>query len=621
MTTNLTNYPLLSKIELPADLRALSQDNLISVSNELRSYLLNSVSKSSGHFASGLGTIELTVALHYIYNTPFDNLIWDVGHQAYPHKILTGRRDRLNTIRQKDGLHPFPWRGESEYDILSVGHSSTSISAALGLAVAAENEGENRKTVAVIGDGAMTAGMAFEALNHAGDIKKDLLIILNDNDMSISENVGALNQHFAKILSSSVFASLREGSKRILSNIPPIKELASRAEEHLKGMVVPSTFFEELGFNYIGPIDGHDVNGLVNTIKNMRHLKGPQLLHVITTKGKGYQAAEQDPIKYHAVPKFNPEETSLPKKAPSLPSYSQIFGDWLCRTAEIDKKLIAVTPAMAEGSGMVEFSKRFPNQYYDVAIAEQHAVTYAAGLAIGGQNAVVAIYSSFLQRGYDQLIHDVAIQNLPVMFAIDRAGIVGADGATHQGAFDLSYLRCIPNLTIMAPSDESECQLMLTTGHQLKTPSVVRYPRGNGTGQELPKINETIEIGQAVTKYLGKGIALLSFGPILAEVMKVGEELGATVIDMRFIKPLDINLLKKIAQSHHTLVTIEDNAIAGGAGSAVNEYILNNGLSVKVLNIGLPDQFIKHGTQEEIHQEIGLDYQGIIKKVSAFISP
>ena len=621
MTTNLANYPLLSKIDLPADLRALSQDNLISVSNELRSYLLNSVSKSSGHFASGLGTIELTVALHYIYNTPFDNLIWDVGHQAYPHKILTGRRDRLNTIRQKDGLHPFPWRGESEYDILSVGHSSTSISAALGLAVAAENEGENRKTVAVIGDGAMTAGMAFEALNHAGDIKKDLLIILNDNDMSISENVGALNQHFAKILSSSVFASLREGSKRILSNIPPIKELASRAEEHLKGMVVPSTFFEELGFNYIGPIDGHDVNGLVNTIKNMRHLKGPQLLHVITTKGKGYQAAEQDPIKYHAVPKFNPEETSLPKKAPSLPSYSQIFGDWLCRTAEIDKKLIAVTPAMAEGSGMVEFSKIFPNQYYDVAIAEQHAVTYAAGLAIGGQNAVVAIYSSFLQRGYDQLIHDVAIQNLPVMFAIDRAGIVGADGATHQGAFDLSYLRCIPNLTIMAPSDESECQLMLTTGHQLKTPSVVRYPRGNGTGQELPQINETIEIGQAVTKHLGKGIALLSFGPILAEVMKVGEELDATVIDMRFIKPLDINLLKKIAQSHHTLVTIEDNAIAGGAGSAVNEYILNNGLSVKVLNIGLPDQFIKHGTQEEIHQELGLDYQGIINKVSAFISP
>ena len=378
-------------------------------------------------------------------------------------------------------------------------------------------------------------------------------------------------------------------------------------------------FFEELGFNYIGPIDGHDVNGLVNTIKNMRHLKGPQLLHVITTKGKGYEAAEQDPIKYHAVPKFNPEETSLPKKAASLPSYSQIFGDWLCKTAAIDKKLIAVTPAMAEGSGMVEFSKRFPDQYYDVAIAEQHAVTYAAGLAIGGQNAVVAIYSSFLQRGYDQLIHDVAIQNLPVMFAVDRAGVVGADGATHQGAFDLSYLRCIPNLIIMAPSDERECQLMLTTGHRLSKPSVVRYPRGNGTGQKLPQINETIEIGKAVTRYQGKDIALLGFGPILAEVLKVGEELNATVVDMRFIKPLDIDLLREIAQSHHTIVTIEDNAMAGGAGSAVNEYILNNALSVKVLNIGLPDQFIKHGTQEEIHRDLGLDHHGIVKKINDFI--
>jgi len=619
MTTNLTNFPLLSKIDSPADLRALSQDNLINVSNELRSYLLNSVSKSSGHFASGLGTIELTVALHYIYNTPFDHLIWDVGHQAYPHKILTGRRDKLHTIRQKGGLHPFPWREESEYDTLSVGHSSTSISAALGLAVAAEKEGKNRKTVAVIGDGAMTAGMAFEALNHAGDIKKDMLVILNDNDMSISENVGALNNHFAKVLSSSVFASLREGSKRILSNIPPIKELASRAEEHLKGMVVPSTFFEELGFNYIGPIDGHDVNGLVNTIKNMSHLKGPQLLHVITTKGKGYQAAEQDPIKYHAVPKFNPLDTNLPKKVASLPSYSQIFGDWLCKTAEADNKLVAVTPAMAEGSGMVEFSKRFPDQYFDVAIAEQHAVTYAAGLAIGGLKPVVAIYSSFLQRGYDQLIHDVAIQNLPVMFAVDRAGVVGADGATHQGAFDLSYLRCIPNLTIMAPSDERECQLMLSTGYSLNTPSVVRYPRGNGTGQDLPKISDTIEIGKAMTKSQGKNIALLSFGPILAEVEKAGKALGATVVDMRFIKPLDINLLKDIAQSHQVLITIEDNAIAGGAGSGINEYILSQGLSVKVLNIGLPDQFIKHGSQEEIHHELGLDYQSIVNKVNAFI--
>ena len=415
MTINLTDYPLLSNIDSPNELRLLDQTQLTQVSNELRSYLLNSVSKSSGHFASGLGTIELTVALHYVYQTPFDQLIWDVGHQAYPHKILTGRRDKLSTIRQKDGLHPFPWREESEYDVLSVGHSSTSISAALGLAVAAEKEANNRKVVAVIGDGAMTAGMAFEALNHGGDINKDMLIILNDNEMSISENVGALNNHFAKMLSGSIYTGLREGSKRILKNIPPIKELASKAEEHIKGMVVPSTFFEELGFNYIGPIDGHDVNGLVDTIRNMRNLKGPQLLHIATKKGKGYQAAEQDPIKYHAVPKFNPAEANLPASAPSLPTYSKIFGDWLCKTAELDDKLVAITPAMREGSGMVEFSQRFPDKYYDVAIAEQHAVTFAAGLAIGGQNAVVAIYSSFLQRGYDQLIHDVAIQNLPVL--------------------------------------------------------------------------------------------------------------------------------------------------------------------------------------------------------------
>ena len=499
MTTNLADYPLLSQINIPEDLRSMPQEQLTRISDELRSFLLNSVSKSSGHFASGLGTIELTVALHYVYNTPFDHLIWDVGHQAYPHKILTGRREQLHTIRQKGGLHPFPWREESEYDTLSVGHSSTSISAALGLAVAAEKEGKNRKTVAVIGDGAMTAGMAFEALNHAGDIKKDMLIILNDNDMSISKNVGALNNHLAKLLSGSIFTGFRESSKKLLGNIPPIKELASRAEEHLKGMVVPSTFFEELGFNYIGPIDGHDVESLVTTIKNMRSLKGPQFLHVVTTKGKGYQAAEQDPIKYHAVPKFNPEETNLPQSKPSLPTYSKIFGDWLCKTAEVDKNLVAVTPAMAEGSGMVEFSQRFPDQYFDVAIAEQHSVTYAAGLAIGGLKPVVAIYSSFLQRGYDQFIHDVAIQNLPVMFAVDRAGIVGADGATHQGVFDLSFLRCIPNTVIMAPSNERECQLMLNTGHKLNSPSIVRYPRGNGTGELLPSVDETIELGKGVT--------------------------------------------------------------------------------------------------------------------------
>ena len=625
MTTNLADYPLLAQINSPKDLRNISQDQLPRISNELRSYLLNSVSKSSGHFASGLGTIELTVALHYVYNTPFDHLIWDVGHQAYPHKILTGRRDQLHTIRQKGGLHPFPWREESEYDTLSVGHSSTSISAALGLAVAAEKEGQNRKTVAVIGDGAMTAGMAFEALNHAGDIRKDMLVILNDNEMSISENVGALNNHLAKMLSGSIYTGLREGSKRILKNLPPIKELASRAEEHLKGMVVPSTFFEELGFNYIGPIDGHDVDSLVETIKNMRNLKGPQLLHIVTKKGKGYHAAEQDPIKYHAVPKFNPDDTNLPKSTPTLPTYSQVFGDWLCKTAEVDKKLVAITPAMREGSGMVEFSQRFPEQYYDVAIAEQHAITYAAGLAIGGQKPVVSIYSTFLQRGYDQLIHDVAIQNLPVMFAVDRAGIVGADGATHQGSFDLSFLRCIPNMVIMAPANERECQLMLNTGHQLESPSVVRYPRGNGTGATLPSVNETLEIGKASSiieskSQVGKKIAFLSFGSILAEAETAAAKLDASLVDMRFVKPLDTELIDKLIAKHDYLVTVEDNAIAGGAGSAVNEYILAQGKSIKVLNIGIPDQFVKHGTQAEVHQELGLDSTGIIAKVNNFIS-
>lgn len=618
MTTNLNDYPLLAKINIPEDLRKIAQDQLPQVSAELRRYLLASVSQSSGHFASGLGTIELTVALHYVYQTPFDHLIWDVGHQAYPHKILTGRRDKLHTIRQKDGLHPFPWREESEYDILSVGHSSTSISAALGMASAAEKENENRKVVAVIGDGAMTAGMAFEALNHAGDINKDMLVILNDNEMSISENVGALNNHFAKMLSGSIYTGFREGSKRILKNIPPIKELASKAEEHLKGMVVPSTFFEELGFNYIGPIDGHDVNGLVDTISNMRNLKGPQILHIATKKGKGYHAAEIDPIKYHAVPKFNPQETSLPKAAASLPTYSQTFGDWLCRTAEQDQQLVAITPAMREGSGMVEFSQRFPEQYYDVAIAEQHAVTFAAGLAIGGQKPVVAIYSSFLQRGYDQLIHDIAIQNLPVLFAIDRAGIVGADGPTHQGAFDLSFMRCIPNLIIMTPSNERECQLMLTTGHALNQPAAVRYPRGSGTGVELPMIDETIEIGKAIAHRQGEKIALLNFGTMLGEATKVAETLNATLIDMRFVKPLDESLIAQLANTHQLLVTIEDNVIAGGAGSAVNEFVLAQAIAVKILNIGLPDSFIKHGSQAEIHCELGLDAVGIEAKISQF---
>lgn len=626
MTINLADYPLLANINSPDDLRMLDQSQLTQASKELRSYLLSSVSKSSGHFASGLGTIELTVALHYVYKTPFDHLIWDVGHQAYPHKILTGRRDQLHTIRQKDGLHPFPWREESEYDVLSVGHSSTSISAALGMAVAAEKEAKNRKVVAVIGDGAMTAGMAFEALNHAGDIKSDMLVILNDNEMSISENVGALNNHFAKMLSGSLYTGLREGSKRILNNIPPIKELASRAEEHIKGMVVPSTFFEELGFNYIGPIDGHDVNGLVDTITNMRNLKGPQLLHIATKKGKGYHAAEQDPIKYHAVPKFDPAQTSLPASKPSLPTYSKIFGDWLCRTAELDKSLVAVTPAMGEGSGMVEFSQRFPQQYFDVAIAEQHAVTFAAGLAIGGNKPVVAIYSSFLQRGYDQLIHDIAIQNLPVMFAIDRAGIVGADGPTHQGSFDLSFMRCIPNLVIMAPSDERECQLMLNTGFQHNGPTAVRYPRGSGNGAQLPEIGETIAIGKANTiiktslQSTETKVAILNFGSTLTEAKIAAQQLSTTLVDMRFIKPLDLTLIDQLVKDYDVIVTIEDNAIAGGAGSGVNEYILSQGKAIKILNIGLPDSFIKHGTQQEIHQELGLDSQGIINKINAFIN-
>jgi len=627
MTIDLADYPLLSQIDFPDHLRKLAQSQLPQVSNELRSYLLNSVSKSSGHFASGLGTIELTVALHYVYQTPFDQLIWDVGHQAYPHKILTGRRDKMQTIRQKGGLHPFPWREESEYDVLSVGHSSTSISAALGLAVANEKEAKNRKVVAVIGDGAMTAGMAFEALNHAGDIGKDMLVILNDNEMSISENVGALNNHLAKLLSGSIYTGLREGSKRILKGIPPIRELASRAEEHLKGMVVPSTFFEELGFNYIGPIDGHDVDSLVDTIRNMRNLKGPQLLHIATTKGKGYQAAENDPIKYHAVPKFDHTQTNLPKSAPSLPTYSQIFGDWLCKTATINEKLMAITPAMREGSGMVEFSQRFPQQYFDVAIAEQHAVTYAAGLAIGGYKPVVAIYSSFLQRGYDQLIHDIAIQNLPVLFAVDRAGVVGADGSTHQGTFDLSFLRCIPNMVIMAPSDERECQLMLNTGLSLNQPAVVRYPRGTGTGAELPQIStdniETIKLAKGVVKQQGEKIALLSFGTLLVETEKVAQALNATLVDMRFVKPLDDVLITELAQSHNTLVTIEDNVIAGGAGSAVNEYLLANKLldkNLNILNIGLPDVFIKHGTQPEMYHELGLDCEGIILKINDFLA-
>ncbi|KYN87024.1 1-deoxy-D-xylulose-5-phosphate synthase [Vibrio cidicii] len=620
MTLDISKYPTLALAEDPQELRLLPKETLPTLCDELRTYLLNSVSQSSGHLASGLGTVELTVALHYVYNTPFDQLIWDVGHQAYPHKILTGRREQMSTIRQKGGLHPFPWREESEYDTLSVGHSSTSISAALGMAICAEKEGQNRKVVSVIGDGAITAGMAFEAMNHAGDVHADMLVILNDNEMSISENVGALNNHLARLLSGNFYTSIREGGKKVLSGVPPIKELVRRTEEHLKGMVVPGTLFEELGFNYIGPIDGHDVTELVKTLKNMRELKGPQFLHVMTKKGKGYEPAEKDPIGYHGVPKFDPARTSLPKSSGDKPSFSNIFGDFLCDMAAQDPKLMAITPAMREGSGMVRFSKEYPEQYFDVAIAEQHAVTLATGMAIGGYKPIVAIYSTFLQRGYDQLIHDVAIMNLPVMFAIDRAGLVGADGQTHQGAFDLSYLRCIPNMVIMAPSDENECRQMLYTGHQHNGPSAVRYPRGSGMGTPIEEAFTALEIGKGRLIRTGEKVAILSFGTFLENALQAADNLNATVADMRFVKPLDEALIRQLVATHDVIVTVEENAIAGGAGAGVVEFLMQEKLIKPVLNLGLPDKFIPQGTQEELHHELGLDANGIEQAILAYLA-
>ncbi|WP_419793013.1 1-deoxy-D-xylulose-5-phosphate synthase [Serratia fonticola] len=620
MSLDIAKYPTLALAENPEELRSLPKESLPKLCDELRQYLLDSVSRSSGHFASGLGTVELTVALHYVYNTPFDHLVWDVGHQAYPHKILTGRRDRISTIRQKNGLHPFPWRAESEYDVLSVGHSSTSISAGLGMAVAAAREGKNRRTVCVIGDGAITAGMAFEAMNHAGDITPDMLVVLNDNEMSISENVGALNNHLAQLLSGKLYSTLREGGKKVLSGVPPIKELLKRTEEHLKGMVVPGTLFEELGFNYIGPVDGHDVQGLAATLKNMRDLKGPQLLHIMTKKGRGYAPAEKDPISFHAVPKFDPASGTLPKSAGGLPTYSKIFGEWLCETAAKDSQLMAITPAMREGSGMVQFSRDYPQQYFDVAIAEQHAVTFAAGLAIGGYKPVVAIYSTFLQRAYDQVIHDVAIQELPVMFAIDRGGIVGADGQTHQGAFDLSFLRCIPNMVIMTPSDENECRQMLYTGYHHNTgPSAVRYPRGNGTGVTLEPL-APLPLGKGIVRREGEKIAILNFGTLLAEAAQVAEAMNATLVDMRFVKPLDEQLVLEMAASHEVLVTLEENAIMGGAGSGVNELLMAKRRVVPVLNIGLPDEFIPQGGQEEIRSDLCLDAAGIQRQIETWLA-
>ena len=615
----MNNYPLLSLINSPEDLRLLNKDQLPQLCQELRAYLLESVSQTSGHLASGLGTVELTVALHYVYKTPFDQLIWDVGHQAYPHKILTGRRDQMSTIRQKDGIHPFPWREESEFDVLSVGHSSTSISAGLGIAVAAERENAGRKTVCVIGDGAITAGMAFEALNHAGSVHTDMLVILNDNEMSISENVGALNNHLARIFSGSIYSTLRDGSKKILDKVPPVKNFMKKTEEHMKGVMFSpeSTLFEELGFNYIGPVDGHNIDELVATLTNMRNLKGPQFLHIKTKKGKGYAPAEKDPIGFHGVPKFDPISGELPKHN-TKPTYSKIFGDWLCEMAEKDSKIIGITPAMREGSGMVEFSQRFPEQYFDVAIAEQHAVTFATGLAIGGYKPVVAIYSTFLQRAYDQLIHDVAIQNLPVLFAIDRAGIVGADGPTHQGAFDLSFMRCIPNMIIMTPSDENECRQMLYTGYQCGKPAAVRYPRGNAIGVELTPL-EMLPIGKSRLIREGQKIAILNFGTLLPSALEAVEKLNATVVDMRFVKPIDIEMINVLAQTHDYLVTLEENAIQGGAGSAVAEVLNSSGKSTALLQLGLPDYFIPQATQQEALKDLGLDSKGIEDKILNFI--
>ena len=625
MSLDLHHYPNLAKVNLPSELRQQPKSNLNNIARELRQFLLNCVSQSSGHFASGLGTVELTVALHYVYNTPFDRLIWDVGHQAYPHKILTGRRERMTTIRQKGGLHPFPWPPESEYDTFAVGHSSTSISAALGMAIAAEEEQKGRKVVAVIGDGALTAGLAFEALNHAGDINKDMLVVLNDNEMSISENVGALNSHLARLLTGNFFNSIRDGGKKILSTVPPIKELASKAEDHLKGIVTPGTIFEELGFTYIGPIDGHDVDAVVDTLTNMRNMPGPKLLHVVTKKGKGYEQAEQDPIKWHAVPKFDHTTERFPASKPSKPTFSAVFGEWLCDMASQDKDLMAITPAMREGSGMVKFSQLYPKQYYDVAIAEQHAVTLAAGMAREKKNAVVAIYSTFLQRAYDQLIHDVAIQNLPVLFAIDRAGLVGADGPTHQGAFDICYLRAIPNMIIMTPGDEVECRNMLYTGHLANQPAAVRYPRGAGMGIATQDNMETIALGESRTlrevsskNTDSKKVAILNFGALLPEAIAAADELDATLIDMRFVKPLDSKAVLAAAKHHDLLVTLEDGAIDGGAGSAVMECLQANKTLVHVLRLGLPDEFIMQGTQQEMYSELGMDSKGIVASVSAF---
>ena len=616
------DFPLLSRIDSPADLRAVPRNELGAVADELRRYLIHTVSQRGGHFAAGLGTVELTVALHYVFHTPDDRLVWDVGHQAYPHKVLTGRRDSLRTIKQHHGLAPFPTRSESVYDTFGVGHSSTSISAALGMAIGAAARGERRRVVAVIGDGAMTAGMAFEALNHAGSLDVDLLVVLNDNDMSISNNVGAMSNYFARLLSGRIYATLREGGKKVLRQMPTVWELARRSEEHVKGMILPGTVFEELGLNYIGPIDGHDLTALLATLENMRDLKGPQLLHVVTRKGKGYAPAEADPIKWHGPGPFDPASATIFKDKASGPTYSQIFGQWLCDAAARDPRIVGVTPAMREGSGMVEFEKRFPDRYFDVGIAEQHAVTFAAGLACEGMRPVVAIYSSFLQRGYDQLVHDVALQNLPVTFAIDRAGLVGGDGATHQGSYDLSFLRCLPNIVVMAPSNEDECRQMLHTATLIEGPAAVRYPRGTGPGVAVQGEMRALPVGRAVMLREGHtGVALLAFGSLVASALEIGKEIDATVVNMRFVKPIDEELINRLAATHPRIVTIEENVVAGGAGSAVAEVLNARGHHCSILQIGIPDQPIAHGSRDDNLADAGLDLATLRTRILAWTRP
>ena len=613
--------PLLDRIEQGDSLHALNTLQLLQISEELRAYLLYSVGQTGGHFGAGLGVIELTVALHHIYNTPHDRIVWDVGHQTYPHKILTGRRGQMHSMRQADGLAGFPKRTESEYDTFGVGHSSTSISAAMGMALAARQQGINRKVIAVIGDGAITGGMAIEALAHAGHERPNMLVILNDNQMSIGHNKGGLATYFAKIWASKFYIAMRKGSKKVLQKIQPAWELAKRTEEHLKGMVAPGTLFEELGFHYIGPLDGHDLPGLLQTLENMKDLDGPQFLHIRTMKGKGFQPAEQDPVGYHAVNKIEAKPkgplAAVTEAKPSGPKYQAVFGRWLCDMAERDNRLVGITPAMCEGSGMVEFSKRFPDRYYDVAIAEQHALTMAAGMSCDGLKPVVAIYSTFLQRGYDQLIHDISLQNLDVTFGIDRAGLVGEDGPTHHGAFDLSYLRCIPNMVIGAPSDENECRQMLYTAYQYPGPAAIRYPRGTGPRALIADELVQMPIGKAREVRSGKQVAILNFGALLPYALLAANQLNATVVDMRWVKPMDTKIIETLAGEYDLLVTLEDNAISGGAGSGVNQCLVEQHLLVGVLNLGIPDAFIEHGKSEEQHAWIGLDGPGIERAIKA----